>query len=245
MIKNLISLSILTNLLNKIYHNNIVTQTIKKSRKNKNFVYDCMAYKTHDHRSHSAMVSKVKNKNNSKKSGSYGRMELDSHADTIVAGSNCVLLAYTGRECDVTPYDSSYEPARGIPIVHAATAWQSQHTGQTYILVLNESLWMPQLPNTLVNQNQLRHFGTEVQDNPYCGLPLYIKTEDSSFAMELESQGTTIFAHTFSPSQHELENCPMIQLTSDHHWNPHEINFPKEFYIVYLKCLKLGNSMDK
>ena len=72
------------------------------------------------------MVSKVKNNNNnSKQFEIYGRMELYSRADTAVAGSNCVLLAYTDRECDVTPYDSSYEPARGIPIVHAATAWQS------------------------------------------------------------------------------------------------------------------------
>merc|ERR1711884_31544 len=78
-----------------------------------------------------------------------------------------------------------------------------------------------------VNPNQLRHFGTEVQDNPYCGLPLSIKTEDSSFGMELESQGTTIFAHTFSPSQHELETCPIIQLTSQHPWNPHHVKFPK------------------
>ena len=74
------------------------------------------------------------------KVGHVGRMELDSHADTIVAGSNCVVLSYTGRECDVAPYDGSYEPARGIPIVHAATAWQSPHSGQVYILVLNEAL---------------------------------------------------------------------------------------------------------
>ena len=33
-----------------------------------------------------------------------GKVELDSHADTIVAGSNCVIMHYTGRECDVSPY---------------------------------------------------------------------------------------------------------------------------------------------
>ena len=66
----MISLSIITNLLKKIIHNYIVTQTFKKYRKNKNFIYDCMAYKTHDHRSHSAVMSEVHNnfKKNSKKS---------------------------------------------------------------------------------------------------------------------------------------------------------------------------------
>jgi len=58
----MISLSIITNLLNnKINHNYIVTQTFKKYRKNKNCIHDCMAYKTHDHRSHSAVVSEVQN----------------------------------------------------------------------------------------------------------------------------------------------------------------------------------------
>ena len=54
--------------------------------------------------------------------GTHGRMELDSHADTTVAGANCVVLAYTGRECDVSPYDDKYEPVSGVPIINAATA---------------------------------------------------------------------------------------------------------------------------
>ena len=59
----------------------------------------------------------------------YGRCELDSHADTIVAGSNCVILGYTGRVCDVSPYREDYESVKDVPIVQAATSWQSQHTG--------------------------------------------------------------------------------------------------------------------
>jgi len=34
-----------------------------------------------------------------------GRIELDSHADTIVFGKNCVVLAFTERECDVSVGD--------------------------------------------------------------------------------------------------------------------------------------------
>ena len=79
-----------------------------------------------------------------------GRSELDSHADTIVAGANCCVIYYTGRECDVSPYSSDYKPVKGVPIVSAATAWQSPESGQLYILVLNEALYMPSLPNTLI-----------------------------------------------------------------------------------------------
>ena len=85
-----------------------------------------------------------------------------------------MILNYTGKECDVSPYRDDYDPISNVPIVTAATAWQSSYTGQTYILVFNEALWMGDtMSNTLVNPNQLRHFGTTVQDNPMSNLPHY------------------------------------------------------------------------
>ena len=52
-----------------------------------------------------------------------GKVELDSHTDTIVTGSNCVFMHYTGRECDVSPYTQEYKPIQDVPIVQAATVW--------------------------------------------------------------------------------------------------------------------------
>ena len=34
----------------------------------------------------------------------HGRLDLDTHADTIVFGQSFILLSKTGRECDVSPY---------------------------------------------------------------------------------------------------------------------------------------------
>jgi len=56
----------------------------------------------------------------------HGRIELDSHADTIVFGKNCVVLAFTGRECDVSPYTDTYDSIKSVPIAKAGTAWTSQ-----------------------------------------------------------------------------------------------------------------------
>ena len=156
----------------------------------------------------------------------YGRCELDSHADTTVAGKNCVILNYTGRVCDVSPYRDDYESVKDVPIVHAATAWQSCHTGQTYILVFNEALWMGDtMDHTLINPNQLRHYGTEVQDNPTSKYPLSIQTEDKEFCMELSMDGTIVFVDTHLPTDHELHNCPKIHLSSQHPWNPEKVTF--------------------
>ena len=48
---------------------------------------------------------------------------MDSHADTTVLGSNCVVLAYTGKECEVSPYADEYDAIRNVPVVTGATVW--------------------------------------------------------------------------------------------------------------------------
>jgi len=144
-----------------------------------------------------------------------------------VAGSNCVILQHTGKECDVSPYRDDYEAISNIPIVHAATAWQSKQTGQTYILVFHEALWMGDtMDHSLINPNQLRHYGTMVQDDPTSRRPLSIITEDNEFCMNLEMDGTIVLAKTHSPTNHELEDCPHIVMSSPHPWNPHTVKFP-------------------
>ena len=120
----------------------------------------------------------------------YGYCEVDSHADTIVAGSNCVNLQYTGQECDVLPFSNNFKTVKGNPIAHVATAWQLPVSRKTYILVFNEALWMgTSMDHTLLNPNQLCHFETIVQDNPTSPLPLSIIAEDWSFCMELLCRG--------------------------------------------------------
>ena len=55
----------------------------------------------------------------------HGRIELETHSDTIVLGQSSVLLSETGRECDVSPYTDEYEAINNSPIILAETAWTS------------------------------------------------------------------------------------------------------------------------
>ena len=90
-----------------------------------------------------------------------------------------MVLQFTGQECDVLPYDESAPAAKNVPIAHVATAWQSPVTGETYILVLNEVIWMGNtLPHTLINPNQLRHHCVRVQDDSTSFRPLSIIFEE-------------------------------------------------------------------
>ena len=155
-----------------------------------------------------------------------GKMEMDSHADTCVAGKNCIVLNYTDRSCDVLPYSSEYDAVKNVNVVTAATGYTSSR-GLQYILVFNEALHMPSLDHTLINPNQLRNHGIRVEDNPYSGNAMVIEANDPAFVMCVQSQGTTIFVDTWSPTDEDLQSLPHIVMTSPHPWNPHMVQFPQ------------------
>ena len=138
---------------------------------------------------------------------------MDTHADTTVLGSNCVVLSYTGKECEVSPYSSQYEAVWNVPVVTGATVWTNAADGMAYLLIFHESLWMgDKLDHTLVNPNQLPAYGVNVQDNPFDAKPLSITTDDAS--VELYSEGTIICGDTRTPTEPELRQLPQLILTS-------------------------------
>jgi hypothetical protein len=99
----------------------------------------------------------------------FARCELDTHADTCALGRNFTPLSFTGRVCDVSPYSSEhYESEKNVPIITGATAYTCQESGQTYILVVNEGLWLgPKMKHSLLNPNQMRYNRVTVHDNPF------------------------------------------------------------------------------
>jgi hypothetical protein len=67
-----------------------------------------------------------------------GRCEMDSHANTCVAESNCVNLEYTGRMAEVEAYSPDY-PSMQVPIATVATAYDCPISGTTFVLIINEA----------------------------------------------------------------------------------------------------------
>jgi len=157
----------------------------------------------------------------------HRRIELDSHANTIVFVKNCVVLAFTGRECDVSPYTDTYDSIKSVPIAKAGTAWTSPELGTTSILVFNKGLWMGnKMEHTLVNPKLIR-FGITVQDNLVCESPLYLTTEVGDFVLPLQMKKTNVMANTRTPTAQELHDSTHIVLSSKHPWDPHRVRFPE------------------
>jgi hypothetical protein len=96
----------------------------------------------------------------------YENSKLDSRADTCCAGSTTRVIEYTGQVCNVYPYSPKYKLRTNIPIVKAVTA-VDHSSSETFILCLNQALYFgDEMPNSLLNQNQMRYNGVIVNDCP-------------------------------------------------------------------------------
>jgi hypothetical protein len=159
-------------------------------------------------------------------------IELDSHADTSVIGNNCRVISYTDKTCQVAPYHPHYDSMQDIPIVQAGTAYDDPNTGETMILIINQGLYFgDSLPVTLLNPNQMRMNGLEVDDVPkhlakdptVATHSIYIPEED--IHIPLSMRGVISCLPVRLPTAQEIESCRWITLTSDMEWDPHSEEF--------------------
>jgi hypothetical protein len=160
-----------------------------------------------------------------------GNCELDSHADTCVAGSNCVVLEVTDQTVNVSAFSDQHETMKDIPIVTAAMAYDDPKSGQTYILIMGQAIYMENMPNSLLCPNQLRYNGICVDDCPKHLAPRdrpsshSIYSVDDDFNIPLSLMGVTSYFVTRTPTTQEIETCKWITLTSENNWNPHSEHF--------------------
>ena len=152
--------------------------------------------------------------------GQVSTNEADSNADTCCLGNNFVILSYTNKTADVYPYDDLYTPLKNVPIVLGATAYDDPISGNTFILVFNESLYYGEkLKHSLINPNQVRHNLVGFWDNPYDeNHNLCIETKELD--IPLRFIGTKLIFKSRVPTMQELANCTHIDMTSSHDWNP-------------------------
>jgi hypothetical protein len=93
--------------------------------------------------------------------------ELNLHADTSVVGSNFIILEEPTCTVDVFGFSPELPPFKKVLIATAGTAWVEPKSGQSYLLILNECLFMGDtMKHFLLNTNQLHCNGLTVHDTP-------------------------------------------------------------------------------
>jgi len=160
----------------------------------------------------------------------HSTCELDSHADTSVAGCNFILLESPIRHVDVHGYSPELQPLQLIPIGSAATAWVSPVDGQTYLLILHECIFLgDRLPHSLLCPNQLRANGLIVNDVP---VQFDKKSTHSILDPQTDVRIPLFLKHAISyfdsyrPSLEEAQTLPAISLTSPSEWTITSADLP-------------------
>jgi hypothetical protein len=150
------------------------------------------------------------------------RSELDSHADTCVAGANTVLIWDSGRAATV--FSFANDKHENVPIGTVATYWISED-GTPYMLIIHEALYFgDKVKTTLLTPNQLRHNGLVVDDVPR-QFDLHsthsIFDPISNVRIPLSLNGVCSGFTSYKPTAEEFLTTTKIYLTSDQPWDPY------------------------
>ena len=160
-----------------------------------------------------------------------GRTELDSHADASVSGSNTVLLGEPVYYAKVHAFAPGYG-AKSLPVGTTGTVWQDPQTGIDYLLEINQSIYMGNdMPNTLINPNQLRANGLIVDECPKQFDPKSshsIIINDSNKTIPLQLTGVVSYFPSRKPTDEEIETLERITLTGTAHWDPKTALSPED-----------------
>ncbi len=152
----------------------------------------------------------------------HGMCELDSHADTCVAGPNCIVVEYTDQLVNVSAFTDIHETFNDVPIVTAATAYDDPTDGTTYVLILHQAIYMGnKISNTILCPNQLCFHGVIVDDLPLHLAPTSQPSTHSIYCPEenlrlpLHLKGVISGVGTRTPMEEEVATCKWITLTNE------------------------------
>ena len=124
--------------------------------------------------------------------------------------------------------------ATDVPIVDGAIAYDCITTGETYILLVRNSLYIPSMESNLIHLFIMRMGGVIVRDTLkiHCDHPSInnhcILFKESLLRIPMQLSGTFSFFHTRIPLAEELYNCDKIFLIPDFaEWNTHCDSFAR------------------
>ena len=152
--------------------------------------------------------------------------ELDSHANMPVVGKHAYIIAETSKKVDVSLFTPDYQPLT-VPLVDTTVRYDNPYNGKSYILVLQNELYVPLMDNNLIPPFMLREMGVTVNDVPK------IHKEDPTvddhtitfvemgFRIPLSLWGIFSYFPTSKPTHHNLLNPNEVYILSPATWNPH------------------------
>jgi hypothetical protein len=94
------------------------------------------------------------------------KTELDSHANMVVLCCNCFVFKWSGKSCNVQLFDKNLGMAKDVPIVDTAIAYNCPYCFETYILLIQNRLYLLSLEDNLILPFIMQQRGFNVNDVP-------------------------------------------------------------------------------
>ena len=156
--------------------------------------------------------------------------ELDSHANMPVVGLEAYIISETGKTAVVQPYSPDYD-TKEIPIVHAAIQYDCPYTGESYILVVRNALYVQSMKHNLIPPFLIREAGVQVREIPKIHIvdpstddhAIYFKEGD--FRIPLKLRGTFSMFHTSKPSVDTMLNNDKVYILTPSECNTHSTHY--------------------
>jgi hypothetical protein len=165
---------------------------------------------------------------------SPGRADLDSHANMVVLGNDCLVLRESGKSVDVNAFAPEYATLKKVPVVDAAILYESPYDGHLWFLIFKNALHVPTMSHHLIPPFVMREAGAVVNDTA----KIHIKkptTRDHAICFDLvELQIPLCLSGIFSyfpcrtPTLTELTNAEdgcILLATPDGPWDPHSDHY--------------------
>ena len=164
---------------------------------------------------------------------SWSRTELDSHADSPVVGTNARIIKYMNREVTVSGFSDTLGNISKVPVVQAAVIYDCEYSGKSYVIYINNALFIKSMTNNLIPPFLMRLNGLDVNECP----KIMVKHPDEShhsiyfpdvdLRIPLQLDKTTSFIQTRMPTDEDISGeIERLDLTPDtEEWDPHDESY--------------------
>ena len=92
--------------------------------------------------------------------------ELDSHANMVVVGKNSVIFDDTSKTCTFNAFSESAGKLHNIPIIDAVIAYDCPYQCKTFLLLMRNALYIPELEINLLPPFIVRESGIQIDKCP-------------------------------------------------------------------------------
>ena len=179
--------------------------------------------------------------------------ELDSHADSPVVGRFAKILEHTDKEVNVSGFSKSLGKPLTAPIVNAAVMYDCDVTGNSYVLIICNALYVRDMEVNLIPPIMMRLAGIKINECPkfLADKPTvenhsaYFPDADIRIPFLLE--GIISYIPTRIPTKEELsknEGNYLLLTPNTPEWNPHTNIYSEQEYGMVDYNGNIKNNME-